>query len=88
LETSKRRSRFGIAKLASRLSKLSVAGHPSDGEKTKISEFALEGYVSVFLTGNLPRGATEVDECGLTEIGNSKEETRGTQFRQVGPRGV
>jgi hypothetical protein len=30
-----------------------------------------------------PRGVPEVDECGLAEIGNSKEETRGTQFRQV-----
>jgi hypothetical protein len=39
--------------------------------------------VSVFKTGNLPRGVPEVDECGLAEIGNSKEETRGTQFRQV-----
>jgi hypothetical protein len=29
------------------------------------------------------KGSTEVDECGLTGIGNSKEETRGTQFRQV-----
>jgi hypothetical protein len=29
------------------------------------------------------RGAPEVDECGLAEIGNSKEETRDTQFRQV-----
>jgi hypothetical protein len=28
-------------------------------------------------------GWLEVDECGLAEIGNSKEETRGTQFRQV-----
>jgi hypothetical protein len=27
--------------------------------------------------------STRVDECGLAEIGNSKEETRGTQFRQV-----
>jgi hypothetical protein len=34
-------------------------------------------------TGNLLRGVPEVDECGLAEIGNSKEETRGTQFRQV-----
>jgi hypothetical protein len=24
-----------------------------------------------------------VDECGIAEIGNSKEETHGTQFRQV-----
>jgi hypothetical protein len=29
------------------------------------------------------KGSTEVDECVLTEIGNSKEETCGTQFRQV-----
>jgi hypothetical protein len=35
------------------------------------------------LTGNLLRGVPEVDECGLAEIGNSKEETCGTQFRQV-----
>jgi hypothetical protein len=39
--------------------------------------------LSVFWTGNLLRGVPEVDECGLAEIGNSKEETRGTQFRQV-----
>jgi hypothetical protein len=39
--------------------------------------------LSVFYTGNLLRGVPEVDECGLAEIGNSKEETRGTQFRQV-----
>jgi hypothetical protein len=39
--------------------------------------------LSVFETGNLPRGVPEVDECGLAEIGNSKEETRDTQFRQV-----
>jgi hypothetical protein len=31
--------------------------------------------VSVFWTDNLPRGVPEVDECGLVEIGNSKEET-------------
>jgi hypothetical protein len=35
------------------------------------------------LDQQLPRGVPEVDECGLAEIGNSKEETRGTQFRQV-----
>jgi hypothetical protein len=29
------------------------------------------------------RGAPEVEECGLAEISNSKEETRGTQIRQV-----
>jgi hypothetical protein len=39
--------------------------------------------LSVFWTGNLLRGVPEVDECSLAEIGNSKEETRGTQFRQV-----
>jgi hypothetical protein len=44
---------------------------------------SLEKYLSVFYTGNLLRGVPEVDECGLAEIGNSKEETRGTQFRQV-----
>jgi hypothetical protein len=37
----------GIARLASRLSKFVVAGHPSDGVMTKISEFALEGHVSL-----------------------------------------
>jgi hypothetical protein len=39
--------------------------------------------VSVFYTGNLPRGVPEVDEFGLAEIGNLKEETRDTQFRHV-----
>jgi hypothetical protein len=39
--------------------------------------------LSVFWIGNLLRGVPEVDECGLAEISNSKEETRGTQFRQV-----
>jgi hypothetical protein len=39
--------------------------------------------LSVFYTGNLLRGVPKVNECGLAEIGNSKEETRGTQFRQV-----
>jgi hypothetical protein len=29
------------------LSKFAVAGHPSDGAMTKISEFALEGHVSL-----------------------------------------
>jgi hypothetical protein len=46
-ETSKWRTRVGIAKLASRLSKFAVAGHPSDGAKIKISEFTLEGHVSL-----------------------------------------
>jgi hypothetical protein len=39
--------------------------------------------LSVFETSNLLRGVPEVGECGLAEIGYSKEETRGTQFRQV-----
>jgi hypothetical protein len=43
----------------------------------------LARQLSVFYTGNLLRGVPKVDECGLVEIGNSKEETRGTQFRQV-----
>jgi hypothetical protein len=43
----------------------------------------LARQLSVFYIGNLLRGVPEVDECGLAEIGNSKEETRGTQFRQV-----
>jgi hypothetical protein len=43
----------------------------------------LARQLSVFQTGNLLRGVPKVDECGLTEIGNSKEATRGTQFRQV-----
>jgi hypothetical protein len=43
----------------------------------------LERQLSVFWTGNLLRGVPEVDECGRAEIGNSKEETHGTQFRQV-----
>jgi hypothetical protein len=46
-ETSKRRTRVGIARLASRLRKFAVTGHPSDGAMTKISEFALEGHVSL-----------------------------------------
>jgi hypothetical protein len=40
-ETLKQRIRVGIAKLASRLSKFVVAGHPFDGAKIKIFEFAL-----------------------------------------------
>jgi hypothetical protein len=45
-ETSKRRTRVGIARLASRLNKFVVAGHPFDGAKTKTSKFALEGHIS------------------------------------------
>jgi hypothetical protein len=45
-KTSKRRTRVGIARLASRLSN-AVAGHPSDGAMTKISEFVLKGHVSL-----------------------------------------
>jgi hypothetical protein len=46
-ETLKRRTRVGITRLASRLSKFAVAGHPSDGAMTKISEFSHEGHVSL-----------------------------------------
>jgi hypothetical protein len=46
-ETSKRRTHIRIARLASRLSKFAVSGYPSDGAMTKISEFALEGHVSL-----------------------------------------
>jgi hypothetical protein len=46
-ETSKQSTRIGITRLASRLSELAVAGHPSDGAMAKISEFAHEGHVSL-----------------------------------------
>jgi hypothetical protein len=46
-ETSKERTHVGIARLVSRLSKFAVAGHPSDGAMTKISESTLEGHVSL-----------------------------------------
>jgi hypothetical protein len=46
-ETSKRRTRVGIARLVSRLSKFAVARHPSDGEMKKVSEFNLEEHVSL-----------------------------------------
>jgi hypothetical protein len=47
LETSKRRICVGIARLASRLRKFAVDGHPSNGAMTKTSEFALEDHVSL-----------------------------------------
>jgi hypothetical protein len=46
-ETLKQRTCVGIARLASRLSKFAVAGHPSTGAMTKISDFTLEGHVSL-----------------------------------------
>jgi hypothetical protein len=46
-ETLKRKTRVRIAKLASRLSKFAIAGHPSDGAMTKISKFALKRHVSL-----------------------------------------
>jgi hypothetical protein len=46
-ETSKRWTRVRIARLASRLSKFAVAGHPSDGAMTKIFDYVLEGHVSL-----------------------------------------
>jgi hypothetical protein len=45
-ETSKRRTRVRIARLASRLSKFAVAGHPSDGVMKIISQSTLGGRVS------------------------------------------
>jgi hypothetical protein len=48
-EASKWRSRVGIARLASRLSKVVVAGHPSDGENLKTSKFSLEWHVSLVI---------------------------------------
>jgi hypothetical protein len=45
-----------IAWLASRLSKFAVAGHPSDGAMTKISEFTLEGILEFRLPPYNPRG--------------------------------
>jgi hypothetical protein len=44
-ETSKRRTHAEITRHASRPSKFAVAGHPSDGAKTKFFEFSLEGHV-------------------------------------------
>jgi hypothetical protein len=46
-ETSKWRTSVGIARLASRLSKFAVTGHPSDGVMTKTSKSSLEGHVSL-----------------------------------------
>jgi hypothetical protein len=46
-ETLKRRTHVRIARLASRLSKFAVTGHPSNGAKTKTSRFALEMHVSL-----------------------------------------
>jgi hypothetical protein len=53
-ETSKQRTRVGIARLASRLSKFAVAGHPSSGVMKTISQVPLVGvYPSLGLRGNL-----------------------------------
>jgi hypothetical protein len=46
-ETSKRRTHVRITRLASRLIMFAVAGHPSDEAKTNITEFSLEGHVSL-----------------------------------------
>jgi hypothetical protein len=53
-----------------------------DGEEER-ADMCLKNSLSVFYSSNLPRGVPEVDECVLVEIFNSKEETCGTQFRQV-----
>jgi hypothetical protein len=47
-ETSKRRTRVRIARLASRLSKFAVVGHPFDGDTKIISQSGLGGCVSQF----------------------------------------
>jgi hypothetical protein len=48
LETSKQMTCIGIARLASRLSKFAVTGHPSDDVKKKIPKVPLGGvYPSV-----------------------------------------
>jgi hypothetical protein len=47
-ETSKRRTCVGIARLAFRLSKFAVVGHPSDGVTTKFPKRTFGGvYPSV-----------------------------------------
>jgi hypothetical protein len=46
-EASQKRTHVGIARLASRLSKVAVVGHRSDGENLKTSKFALERHVSL-----------------------------------------
>jgi hypothetical protein len=48
-ETSKWRTHVEIARIASRLSKFAVDGHPSDGANTKTSKFSLEGHVSLVI---------------------------------------
>jgi hypothetical protein len=46
-KTSKRRTRVGIARLASRLSKFAVTGHPSNGAKTKFPKVPLGGVCPI-----------------------------------------
>jgi hypothetical protein len=48
-EALKQRTHVGITRLASRLNKVAVARHPSDGENLKTSKFALEGHVSLII---------------------------------------
>jgi hypothetical protein len=48
-EASKQRIRVRIVRLASRLSKVAVAGHPSNGENLKTSKITLEGNVSLLI---------------------------------------
>jgi hypothetical protein len=40
---------IGIPRLALRLSKVAVTGHPSDGENLKTSKFSLKGHVSLVI---------------------------------------
>jgi hypothetical protein len=48
-KASKWRTRVGIARLATSLSKVAVAAHPSNGENLKTSKFSLEGHVSLVI---------------------------------------
>jgi hypothetical protein len=48
-ETSKRRTRIGIAWLCVEAKQGAVAGHPSDGEDMKTSKSSLEGLVSLVI---------------------------------------
>jgi hypothetical protein len=49
-DASKRRTHVGIARLASRLSRVRSRGHPSDEEISKTSKSAPEGHVSLVIS--------------------------------------
>jgi hypothetical protein len=46
----KQRTRVGVARLASRLSKFVVVGHPFDGATMKIPKLPLEGVCLSFMS--------------------------------------